>query len=387
MRDEKEQIRESILNEVWTRYETANEDGILDQRFIRNDNQLKDRKTGDILLYTKGFKPSDNQKKATLKGASNIDLAVIEEAEDIRDVDKYNTFVDSLRKEGCLIVIMLNVPDVNHWIVKRWFNTELVETDQENGSYFKLIPKDIPGFFCIQSTFEDNPFLPPHIISNYKGYGDPESHLYNPHYYFTAIKGYASLGRKGQIFKHAKSIKLSDYLKLPFREFFGQDFGTSKPAALCGAKLDGNNIYARQLSYKPMDILEIGKLYCRLRLTKNDKVIADHADPSWKKLKDGFKDLTAQEYMEFPQLASGFHVVPCEKGPGSLEFSLSLLLSMNIFIVEESTDFWDEQRQYVWDTDKNGNLTDQPIDDFNHLWDGLRYIAVDQRGKKELFGI
>jgi phage terminase large subunit len=91
--------------------------------------------------------------------------------------------------------------------------------------------------------------------------------------------------------------------------------------------------------------------------------------------------------MEFPQLASGFHVVPCEKGPGSLEFSLSLLLSMNIFIVEESTDFWDEQRQYVWDTDKNGNLTDQPIDDFNHLWDGLRYIAVDQRGKKELFGI
>lgn len=387
VRDEKTQIKQTILAEIWARYDAANEDGILDGMFSKNDTELKYKETSQTLIYTMGFKASSNEKESNLKGSADVDLAIIEEAEDIRDVNKYNTFVDSLRKDGCLIIIMLNVPDINHWIIKRWFFTENVQDEKGDDldGYFKLIPKNIPGFYCIQSNYEDNPFLPGHIISNYKGYGDPLSHLYNPHYFLTEIKGYASTGRKGQIFKKAKKISLADYLKLPFQEYYGQDFGTASPAALVGAKLDGNNIYARELNYEPMDVLDIGKKYCNLQFNHTDKIIADCAEPqSISKLANGWKDLDGETYMNYPELATGFYVIACVKGPGSVEFSISLLLSMNIFIVEESTNFWDEQRQYVWETDKNGNYTGKPKDEFNHLWDGLRYIAVDQRGQEIL---
>lgn len=383
VRDEKTQIKESILNEIWSRYETANEDGILDGMFSKNEYELKHKETGDTLIYTKGFKATSNDKKSNLKGAANIDFAIIEEAEDIREVEKYNTFVDSLRKEGCIVIIMLNVPDINHWIVKRWFITEPVYDilGEIVDGYFNLVPKKIAGFFCIQSTFEDNSFLPNHIVARYKGYGDPESELYNLHYYLTEIKGYASTGRKGQIFPKVKPISLKDYLDLPFKEYYGQDFGTARPAAMCGAKLDRNNIYARQLNYEPMDVLDIAKMYCKLKFTPQDRIIADCAEPpSISKLANGFKDLGYEDYEKYPELASGFYVVPCTKGPGSVNGGISLLKSMNIYLVIESEEFWDEQRKYIWETDKDGKPTGDPKDEFNHLWDGLRYIAVDQRG-------
>lgn len=385
IRDEKERIRESILNEIWQRYDTANENGILDRYYVKNDTELKSRKTGESLIYTQGFRASNNDKKANLKGASNIDIAIIEEAEDIRDQDKYNTFVDSLRKTGSIILILLNTPDINHWIIKRFFHTEQIEA---HDGYFDIIPKDIPGFVCIKTGFEDNPFLPNNIISDYNGYGTPGHHLYNIHYYLTSIKGYASTGRKGQIFGKAKRITLEAYRDLPFNEYFAQDFGTARPAAMASAKIDRNNIYLRELNYEPMDVLDIGRMYCKLRLTPNDLVIADCAEPdSIRKLKNGWKDLPAEEYAKYPGLAAGFNIVACDKGPGSIEAGISGLLGMNIFIVEESENFWDEQRKYVWAFDKNGNPTDKPEDQFNHLWDCARYIYMRVVGKKKMFGV
>src|ERR1700688_488801 len=121
LRDEKERIRQTILNEIWQRYNTANEFGILDRFFNKNETELKDKSNNDVLIYTQGFRASDNTKTANLKGPSDIDIAVFEEAEDIRDVDKFNTFADGLRKNGCLKIILLNTPDIGHWISKRYF--------------------------------------------------------------------------------------------------------------------------------------------------------------------------------------------------------------------------------------------------------------------------
>src|SRR5574339_233016 len=99
LRDEKEAVRESILNEVLLRYDTADSGGRLSGSFERLDTGIKDRQTNEMLVFTKGFRASQLDKKANLKSISNVDIAVIEEAEDIRDVDKYNTFADSVRKE------------------------------------------------------------------------------------------------------------------------------------------------------------------------------------------------------------------------------------------------------------------------------------------------
>lgn len=376
LRDERETIRESILNEIFLRYDTANAHGHFNGLYEKNERGIRDLTTGEMLVFTKGFRASSTQKTANLKSISDVDIAIIEEAEDIRDPVKFNTFSDSIRKAGSLIIVVLNTPDVNHWLVKRYFNLETVED-----GYFRIIPKQIPGFVCIQTSFRDNPYLPENVVRQYEGYGDPASHLYDRHYYLTAIEGYASTGRRGQVLTKAKPIKLSEYLELPYREIYGQDFGTASPAGLIGVKIHRNRVYARQLNYKPADTLELGKMYCTLGFTRADRIVADSADPrTITKLKNGYRgyELPDDVFEKFPGLAAGFNIVPAKKGSDSVEYGIGLLNSMELFVVEESADFWTEIGNYVYAQDKNGNYTSEPIDDFNHLIDPLRYVVMDQ---------
>lgn len=377
LRDERETIRESILNEIFLRYDTANQHGHFNGLYEKNERGIRDLTTGEMLVFTKGFRASSTQKTANLKSISDVDIAIIEEAEDIRDPIKFNTFADSIRKEDSLIIVVLNTPDINHWLIKRYFTTEQVKD-----GYYRIIPKEIPGFVCIQTSYLDNPHLPEHIVRQYTDYGNPESHLYDEHYYLTAILGYASTGRRGQILTKAKPISLKDYLALPYREIYGQDFGTASPAGLVGVKIHRNQVFARELNYKPLDTLEIAKLYCRLGFDRSDKIVADSAEPKTiAKLRNGYRgsELADEVFEQYPELSNGFRVVGARKGSDSVEYGIGLLKSMELHIVEESTNFWNEVHNYVYDQDKNGNYTNDPIDDFNHLIDPLRYVVMDAK--------
>jgi hypothetical protein len=177
-------------------------------------------------------------------------------------------FHDSLRKSGALVIIILNTPDINHWIIKRYFSCipAIDDAGRVIDGYFEIIPKSVPGFLCIKANFVDNPYLPQPVIDRYNAYGDANSSTYNPFYFFTSIKGLASTGRKGQILTKVKPIKLKDYLQLPFKEYYGQDFGTASPAGMVGVKFDKNSSYCRQINYLPMDTLSIGRLYAQMKL-------------------------------------------------------------------------------------------------------------------------
>lgn len=380
LRDEKESIRESILNEIFARYDTANEDGYFDGMYDKIDNGIRDKETGNMLVFTKGFRASSKDKKTNLKGMSDVDIAVVEEAEDIRSVKKFNTFRDSMRKKGRLIIIILNTPDVNHWIIKMYFNLDPILNEEGIATgYFKLIPKNIPGFLAIQTTYKDNPYLTPEVISDYEGYGDTKSHLYDYHHYMTEILGYASSGRRGQILTKVKRISLADYIALPYKEVYGLDFGTSSPAGLIGAKLHRSTMWSRQLNYLPKDTLGVGKMLCELGFTQKELIIADSASPvDITKLRNGWNrnELTPEDIERYPQLLKGFNVLGAIKGPGSIASGLRLLMSMELYVVEESTDFWNEIQNYIYAVDKNHNPTDEPVDDFNHLIDPKRYVAT-----------
>lgn len=378
LRDEKELIRESILNEVLMRYDTANANNALTPYYDRLDTGLKNKRTGEMVVLTKGFRASSTDKRANLKSISNIDVAVIEEAEDIRDEEKFNTFQDSIRNKGAVTVIILNTPDVNHWIIKRYFTT--VPVPGEDG-YFDIVPKSVKGLMVIKANYTDNEFLPVTITDRYAGYGDPENPLYNRHYYLTAIMGYASSGRKGQVLRNVKPITLADYMALPYREYYGQDFGTAAPAGLVGVKRHRNKLWARELNYKPLNTLEIGKMYCNLGFGPADIVIADHADSkACTKLEKGWRptELNPDDLFKYPGLTRGFNIVRCIKGRDSVTNGLDELNQMEIYIVEESQNLWTEVAQYVYNIDKNGNATNDPVDDFNHCFVAGTMITTDK---------
>lgn len=382
LRDEKDSIKASILNEVLLRFDEHNEHWYFDLEIERLATGLKEKQSDQMLVFTKGFRASTNDKRANLKSVSDVDIALVEEAEDIRDVSKFDTFADSIRKAGSLIIIILNTPDILHWLIKRYFKLIPVEVKDENGNlvdgYFDIEPKDIPGFVCIKTSYKDNPHLPKQKIMDYEAYGDPASHKYDLHHYLTAIKGYASTGRKGQILKKVKYISLAEYMKLPYKEYYGQDFGTASPAGFVGVKRHRNKCWCRQINYLPMPTLNIGKLYCTLKINPTrDKIIADSADPkSIDKLSRGWTvdDIHPDEFKIYPGLRNGWDVEGARKGADSVVYGLDTMIGMELYAVTESEDLWEEIRSYVYAQDKNGNYTNDPIDDFNHLIDPWRYV-------------
>jgi phage terminase large subunit/TM2 domain-containing membrane protein YozV len=402
-RDEATTIRESILNEIFQRYDRANVYGGFDGIYEKIQNGIRDLETGDLCVFTKGFRASSLEKKANLKGVSEVDTAIVEEAEDIRSFDKFNTFRDSIRTKERLIVVLLNTPDIQHWIVRRYFNLEAVDyVTLSNGSiqkvdgYWKLVPKDLKGFACIQTSYKDNSFLPENVVRDYENYGNPEHPNFDLHYYLTAILGYASSGRKGQVLTKVKPIKLADYLALQLPERFGVDFGTSAPAGIPGVKIDGNRLYARELLYAPTDTLNIAAFFRRLQLTDNDVVIADSADPlSIGKLRRGFNydpqtgkdELTATLRREFPNGIKGLaRIYGAIKGAGSIEFGIGLLTGMELYFVDDypidpklgTTNLWNEVYNYIYAVNKEGEPTNDPIDGYNHLIDPIRYVKQSQ---------
>lgn len=387
LRDEQSKIRQSILNEILLRYDTANKNGALDRVCRKLQTGIKLLRSDNEVVFTMGFRATSNANTAGLKSVSDVDIAVIEEAEDIRDVYKYNAFADGIRKPGYLIIIVLNTPDLQHWITKRYFHAEQITfedvpelrgkvSEKELDGYFRLTPRDREGFVCIQTSYKDNPHLPEAKVREYEAYGDPNDTTYDLHYYLTAIKGFASSGRKGQIHKNILPITYKDYMSIPVQEIYGQDFGTASPAGLIAVKFFNSACYAREINYLPMHVKELGKLYCRLKFTDRDKIICDNAEPDTiAKLKNGWtaKELQPDEIALYPNLMRGFFVEEC-LGKTELSAGISLMKSMKLFAVKESKNLWNEINNRIYAVDKNGNPTDEPEPGFDHLIDPWMYI-------------
>lgn len=394
LRDEQSKIRQSILNEIMLRYDKANVNGALDRVCRKLETGIKLNSNNNEVVFTMGFKASSKANTAGLKSVSDVDIALIEEAEDIRDVHKYNAFADGIRKDGYLIIIVLNTPDLQHWITKRYFHATQITFDDvpelknkvseaDIDGYFKLEPRERQGFVCIQTSYKDNPHLPEAKVIEYENYGNPADTTYDLHYYLTAIKGFASSGRRGQILKKVKKISLREYMALPFKEVYGQDFGTASPAGLVGVKFDGNNSYCREINYLPLHVKELAKLYCRLNFGDNDEIICDNAEKDTiDKLKAGWniKELEEDEWRRYPKLLKGFHAVPCNPKT-TLSTGISIMVGMNLHAVTESVNLWNEINNRVYDVDKNGNPTDEPAPGFDHLIDPWMYVIQKRKPK------
>lgn len=57
----------------------------------------------------------------------------------------------------------------------------------------------------------------------------------------------------------------------------------------------------------------------------------------------------------------------------SVRSGIQFLQQFQIFVHPSCANFVVELSNYVWDTNKDGQLINKPIDDYNHLIDALRY--------------
>jgi phage terminase large subunit len=75
-------------------------------------------------------------------------------------------------------------------------------------------------------------------------------------------------------------------------------------------------------------------------------------------------------------------VAPAHKGPGSVLQGIQNVQSQWISVTKRSINIIKEYRNYVWITDKDGRILNEPVDIYNHAMDAGRYAMEDLRPRK-----
>lgn len=144
--------------------------------------------------------------------------------------------------------------------------------------------------------------------------------------------------------------------------WLGLDFGFNDPTALVDVRLSEGKMWIDEVLYhRNMTNLDIYKF-----LANNDlldiQVIADSAEP--------------KSIEELRRL--GVRVEPARKGADSVRVGISTLQRYNLCVTRRSANVRKELNNYKWKVDGSGNITNEPVDMFNHSLDALRYVALNR---------
>jgi len=145
---------------------------------------------------------------------------------------------------------------------------------------------------------------------------------------------------------------------------YGMDWGfTNDPTALIECYRYNGELWVNELLYSTgLTNSDILKHFSILGVNKNRTIIADSAEP--KSIEDIHR--------------GGYSIKPANKGKDSVLNSIITLKDYKINVTKSSVNLIKELRSYVWDRDREGNKTNQPIDFNNHAIDALRYIALNK---------
>lgn len=348
-------IRNSIYKEITDR---AEENEIIDSLVI-NDSLMK-LEYGQNSINAVGFKKSSGEQRSKLKSLASYNCVIIEEADEVQE-EEFMQLDDSLRtiKGDIKIILLLNPPAKNHWIIRRWMN---LSDSEEPGYYTYTLKENITDTILINTNYKDNLInLSPVSVKQYEAYRELK-----PQHYWNMVMGYVPETVTGKIYKNWNIIdQIPHEARLERR---GLDFGYSNdPTAIVdvyyynGGYILDERVYQKGLSNK--QIADIIKGFEESQVM----VVADSAEP---KSIDEIK-------------IHGVNIVPTVKGQDSVNQGIQFVQDQKISVTKRSIHLLEEYENYSWDVDKDGNILNKPIDRWNHALDAIRYSFDGLRRSNE----
>lgn len=336
-------IRNSIYREIKDR---AEENGIIDTLAINDSGMIIEY--GQNTINAVGFKKSSGDQKAKLKSLANYNCIIIEEADEIGEAD-FIQLDDSLRtiKGDIKVILLLNPPAKDHWIISRWFD---LEESEQKGFYVPKLRKDVSDVEYLFSDFEDNiKNIDIQTIQRYRNYKTSK-----PDHYYNMIRGYVPETVRGKVYSNWQIID-----EIPHEailERYGLDFGyTNDPTAIVGIyKYNGGYILDEICYTTDMSNPNIANT---LKSIERALTIADSSEPK------SIDEITAY----------GLNVQPAVKGQGSVKQGIQFVKAQKISVTRRSTNIIKEYNNYSWLEDKDGNALNEPKDIYNHAMDAIRY--------------
>jgi phage terminase large subunit len=237
------------------------------------------------------------------------------------------------------VIIDFNPSEEFHWI------------------YDHVLPRKDVEFF--QTTYKDNPFLGAEIKAEIERLKEIDENYWRVY----------GLGERGQsrslvytfntIKEIPKEAKLVSY---------GLDFGySSDPTSLVRTYILGDDMYVDELLYRTgMTNQDIANEMKVLGLDRSNEVFADSAEP--KSIEEIYR--------------MGWNVKPTIKG--SINIGIDIIRRYKLHATERSFNLIKELRNYKYIEDKNGQMTNKPVDNFNHALDALRYSVVNKISQSHL---
>ena len=218
-----------------------------------------------------------------------------------------------------------------------------------NEYWFYTDVKDRDNVDFITLTYLDNEALDKAIVESI------EARKSNRNWW--AVYGMGQLGEvEGKIYKDWVIIdEIPHEARLERR---GLDFGyTNDPAALVDIYYyNGGYILDEQFYRKGMLNKHIAD-YINNLTDPQTLVMADSAEP---KSIDELK-------------LYGINVLPAQKGQGSVKQGIQYVQSKQVSITKRSTNGIKEYRNYLWKTDKDGKIINEPEGGLDHFLDAVRY--------------
>lgn len=336
-------IRNSIYREITDRIEEQGLEDVL----VPNDSLMR-LESGENSINAVGFRKSSGDQKSKLKSLASYNCVIVEEADEIPEED-FIQLDDSLRtiKGDITIILLLNPPAKNHWIIKRWFD---LEQSEKKGYFVPKLKKDVKDSMAIVTNYHDNEVnIAPASIQQYELYKETK-----PEHYYNMIKGYVPETVVGRIYNFVEIEEIPEEARLRRR---GLDYGYSNdPTGIVDVYSWNNSFIWDEVCYRKgmsnKDIADVIKLH------EDVLTIADSAEPK-----------SNDELMSY-----GLSIQPSQKGAGSVNQGIQYVQSFTIYYTKRSIHIKEEQENYAWMIDKKtGETINTPIDMWNHLLDAGRY--------------
>lgn len=142
------------------------------------------------------------------------------------------------------------------------------------------------------------------------------------------------------------------------RKAYGLDFGFNNPTALVEVREYDREYYLDERIYRRgLDTPALITLMDEIHIETHIPIIADAQDP-------GSIETLCNH---------GFYVLPCQKGPGSVESGIRFIKGLKIHVTERSKNAIREEKTYSWLRDRDGHILEKPNKVDDHYQDAKRY--------------
>ncbi len=224
-----------------------------------------------------------------------------------------------------------------------WANTE-------------LIGKSDTDFIVL--TYRDNEALEPAIVKEIEAArtkGETSSYWAN----WWRVYGLGEVGSlQGVVFKEWQQV---DKMPTTYKwKAYGLDWGfTNDPTSFVEVCESDGKLWLNELLYETN--LTNSDIAQRLNAYKGGEIIADSAEPK-----------SIEDLKRF-----GFRIRGCKKGADSIRIGLDKMQQQPLMVTSSSLNLIKELRGYIWQVDKTGAQTNDPIG-LDHAIDASRYCIMEK---------